>query len=134
MIRIVIKGQIMGGKNNIVITRTGMRFPKKSWAAWRDQAVMQVRTQLPKGFKAFDENVTVGFCYVAGDKRRRDMPAIIDSVWHVLEKAGVVTDDELLWVSVSNRTYDRANPGVWLALQTEAKEGRGKPQVFGTPE
>lgn len=111
----------MGGKNNIVITRAGMRFPKPAWAKWRDQAVMQVRTQLVaiRGFKPFTEPVSVDFWYFAGDKRRRDMPAIIDSVWHVLEKAGVVEDDTLLWITSGQREYKKDGCGVCMYLETE---------------
>ena len=107
---ITIKGQIRGGKNNITVTRTGHRFPNKQWAAWRDEAVRQVRGQLPKGFATICDPIYVGLHYHAGDKRRRDMPAIIDSVWHVLEKSGVVADDTLLWVALSARGYDKENP------------------------
>ena len=108
--RIIIIGQIMGGKNNIIVTRTGHRFPKPSWARWRDDAVRQVKQFIPRGFTPIDSPVNVRLAYFAGDKRRRDMPAIIDSVWHVLEKAGIVTDDWHLWVSESSRGFDKGNP------------------------
>lgn len=108
--KLEIKGQIMGGKNNIIITRSGLRFPKPAWAAWRDAAVMEVKRQLPAGFRPLTEPVNVRLDYVAGDKRRRDMPAIIDSIWHVLEKAGVVADDTLLWIAEASRDFDKQAP------------------------
>jgi Holliday junction resolvase RusA-like endonuclease len=108
--RLVICGQIRGGKNNIIITRTGRRFPNPKWAAWRDAAVMEVQRQLPRGFAAFTQPVNVRLEYVAGDHRRRDNPAIVDAIWHVLEKAGVVTDDVLLWPTESSRGYDKDSP------------------------
>lgn len=114
---ITISGQVRGGKNNLVVTRSGHRFPRKSWAAWRDDAVRQVKAQLPTGWKPIDEDCAVFFDYWTGDKRRRDMPAILDSVWHVLEKAGVVTDDTLLWVSTSWRGYDNENPRVEIGIK-----------------
>ena len=100
----------MGGKNNIIITRTGHRFPKPSWARWRDDAVRQVKQFIPRGFTPFNTPVNVRLEYFAGDKRRRDMPAIVDAIFHVLEKAGVVTDDWHLWVSESSRGYDKDTP------------------------
>ena len=109
-LKLVIHGQILGGKNNIIVTRSGRRFPKASWASWRDDAVRQVQAQLPKGFTCFIENVNVRLAYVSGDRRRRDCPAVIDSVWHVLEKANVVVDDTLLWPTESSRSYDKENP------------------------
>ena len=104
-------GQIQGGKNNMVGTRTGHRFPKASWAKWRDSAVAQIRLQIPNGWKPVDSPTNVKLYYRAGDKRRRDMPAIIDAIWHVLEKVGVCTDDTHLWVSESTRHYSKENPG-----------------------
>ena len=113
-LKLVFSGQIMGGKNNLIITRTGHRFPRKSWADWRDRQVASIKSQLPSGFQTIIEPVNVRLDYFAGDKRRRDMPAIIDSIWHVLEKAGVVADDTLLWVSESSRGFSRENPGATL--------------------
>jgi Holliday junction resolvase RusA-like endonuclease len=109
-LRIVICHQVMGGKNNICITRTGHRFPNKKWAAWRDEAVRGVLEQLPRGFKTISAPVNVRVTYVAGDRRRRDCPAILDAVWHVLEKSGVVSDDTLLWPVESSRTFDQDSP------------------------
>jgi Holliday junction resolvase RusA-like endonuclease len=109
-LKIVIPGQIRGGKNNMIVTRTGLHFPRPEWAKWRDAAVIAVKEQLPRGFKPFTESVSVRLEYVAGDKRRRDFPAICDSIWHVLEKAGVVTDDSILWISDSSRAYDKDSP------------------------
>jgi len=54
--------------------------------------------------------------YLAGDKRRRDNPAIVDAIFHVLEKAGVVADDTLIWPVASSRGYDKENPRAEITL------------------
>lgn len=107
---IVIPCQIIGGKNNMGITRSGRHYPKPKWAKWRDEVVSVIRRQLPEGFKPISEPCNVKLYYVAGDKRRRDFPAIVDSIWHCLERAGVVKDDSLLWVVSSSRSYDPKTP------------------------
>lgn len=107
---ITISGQVMGGKNNMVVTRSGLHFPKKSWAKWRDEKVTEVQAQLPRGWEPISEPTEIHLEYIAGDRRRRDQPAIIDAIFHVLEKAGVVRDDTLLWISKSSRAYDKASP------------------------
>lgn len=87
-----IDGTIPGGKNNINITRSGHRYPNKKWAMWRDQVVSEIMSLFPgqtpkKGrFRLFAR-------YWANDARRRDVPAMIDSLFHVFEKAGLVEDD-----------------------------------------
>lgn len=115
-ISITLMGQVRGGKNNMIVTRSGLRFPKKEWAKWRDAAVSEVRKQLPPGWAPIATPTLIEMSYVAGDKRRRDMPAIIDAVFHVLEKAGFVVDDTLLWVAVSSRIYSKAFPMVTITV------------------
>ena len=107
---IKIHGQIRGGKNNMVVTRGGLHFPKPEWAKWRDLAVALVQVQLSGDWNPISKPVNVRVTYVAGDRRRRDCPAIFDAVWHVLEKAGVVADDTLLWPVESSRSYDKDSP------------------------
>lgn len=109
-VKIVITGQIRGGKNNMLVLRSGVHIPKKEWALWRDQKVKEVASQLPQSWEEIDSPSLMTLTYVAGDKRRRDMPAIIDSIFHVLEKAHVVKDDTLLWVDRSSRAYEKENP------------------------
>lgn len=114
---LTILGQIRGGKNNMIVTRSGKHIPKKAWKLWRDAAVRHVQAAiLFRNFEPISVPCEVEFHYVAGDHRRRDMPAIVDAVWHVLERAGVVTDDTLLWVTKSSRAYDKANPRVELVI------------------
>jgi Holliday junction resolvase RusA-like endonuclease len=120
-LQIIITGQIRGGKNNICITRSGHRYPNKQWAAWRDKAVQEVLAQIPYGMLRIEQSANIRLDYVAGDKRRRDMPAIIDSIFHVLEKAGVVKDDTLLWVSESSRTYSKDFPKAVIAFDLPTK-------------
>jgi Holliday junction resolvase RusA-like endonuclease len=109
-----LKGQVRGGKNNMGRTKTGMSFPKKSFADWRAEAIRQIKTQFSGEPIAVPCNVRID--YVAEDRRRRDFPAICDALWHALERAGVVTDDTLLWPAQSSRSYDKAAPGVTITF------------------
>ena len=114
--RLVLRliGQVRGGKNNMGRTKTGMSFPKKSFADWRAEAIRQIKTQFHGEPIDVPRNVRID--YVAEDRRRRDFPAICDALWHALERAGVVTDDTLLWPAQSSRSYDKAAPGVTITF------------------
>ncbi len=103
----IIEGQIRGGKNNMIVTRSGLHFPKKEWAKWRDEKVSTLKSQLPLNWSPISIPCDMHLSYLAGDKRRRDNPAIVDAIFHVLEKAGVVTDDTLVWPVASSRGYDK---------------------------
>ncbi len=118
-IQLRITGQVRGGKNNMGVTKTGKHFPRPKWAAWRNIAVREILGQLPSGWMSIKVPVSVHLYYVAGDKRRRDQPAILDAIWHVLEKAGVVLDDTLLWVTESTReqgTKETARALITIAM------------------
>jgi crossover junction endodeoxyribonuclease RusA len=123
-VSLVITGQIRGGKNNMIVTRTGMHFPKPEWAKWRDNAVAEIKRQLPPCFKPLDVPINMRLNYIAGDKRRRDMPAILDSIFHVVERAGVVTDDSLIWVVESSRSYDKEHPMAIMYLTATKQENK----------
>jgi len=109
-----LNGQVRGGKNNMGRTKTGKSFPKKSFAEWRAEAIRQIKMQFHGEPITVPCNVRLD--YVAGDKRRRDFPAICDALWHALERAGVVADDTLLWAVQSSRSYDKAAPGVTITF------------------
>jgi len=113
---VTILGQIRGGKNNMIVTKKGKHIPKREWASWRDDAVAQVLSQLPKEWEPIIHPVNVRIEYVAGDRRRRDFPAICDAIWHVLEKAGFCEDDTHLWPAESTRVYDKDKPRATITI------------------
>lgn len=96
---ITLKGQIRGGKNNIKITRTGRRYPDPLFVAWSADALRQIIIQIGPAHcrKPIDNfNYEWFFTYTPEDNRRRDLPAILDAIFHVLENAGVVSDDRYI--------------------------------------
>ncbi len=78
----------------MVVTRRGLHFPKPAWAKWRNEWVEQAIPQ--KSGETIDYPVWARMDYWPKDKRRRDIPAIQDAIWHVLEKAEIVKDDALI--------------------------------------
>jgi hypothetical protein len=78
--------------------------------------VREVAAQIPKDWRAISEPTNIRMEYWAGDKRRRDMPAIIDAAFHVLEKAGFTEDDTYLWVAESTRSYDKQDPRLIITV------------------
>jgi len=96
--RFVIKGQISGGKNQMGVTRNGIHYPKKNFSEWRLNTEYQLKQQMKKmpEFSTINQPVNAIFNYIAGDNRRRDATAILDAVFHVLERMGIVEDDRLI--------------------------------------
>lgn len=105
--KIILKGQVRGGKNNMGVTRSGIHYPKPDFVKWRTLTMSQILGQRPMSFKPIDNgNYHWDFQYIPEDNRRRDMPAILDAVFHCLEKAQIVTDDR--WIK--NMHYRECHP------------------------
>ena len=114
-------GQIRGGKNNVQITRTGHRYPNPTFAKWSHEAVAQIR----RPGSAIEIEKLPWHCrteavidYTPGDLRTRDVPAMIDALWSVLVKAGVLADDGLIRnVTWREHPLDRKAPRVRIELR-----------------
>lgn len=120
-LKLVILGQVRGcGKNHVGVARSGARYALPLFAAWRDDAVRQIRQQTVACADVLPFGVPLIFHlnYYAGDHRRRDMPAILDGLFSVLEKAGIVRDDVLMRDCAGYYTrYDKENPRLEIEMK-----------------
>ena|SRR3990167_574553 len=119
-INLTIYGQIKSGKNKMQIARTGRHYPLKAWAEWRDNVVANLEVYVyQSGIKfPINEPCRVEALYWKGDRRRRDVPGMMDALWHCLERAKIVTDDKLFedvtWIM---KGLDRKNPRVEIKIE-----------------
>lgn len=112
---ITLRGQVRGGKNAMGVTKSGRHYAKAPFKKWREEMVMQIKLQ-DSGVWLIHEPTNIRIDYVAGDRKRRDQTGIFDALFHLLEYAQIVTDDSLLWVTQSTRSYDKSNPGVTITF------------------
>ena len=107
------EGQLPSGKNAVLITRQGRRYPAPRFKAWRD-AMLRA---LPHEHPTFTGPVHLTADYYAGDLRRRDLPGMLDAILHVLEKAKLVEDDAQItscrWIPMG---LNRDMPGCLVTL------------------
>lgn len=105
----------------MLITRFGRRYPKPVFVEWRDNCFAQLDAQnIPKA--GITKPCDISIKYTAGDNRRRDAPGIIDALWHVFEKYGIVKDDTLLGglgktLTFANKGVNKENPHVEVLIQ-----------------
>lgn len=99
--------------------RSGRHYPNEDWAQWRDAVVLSLKFQAARQ-DSLPAGVMIRFHidYYPADKRRRDLPAMEDSIWHCLERAGIVEDDSLLVTGTWVRRTGRA-PGAIINLDLE---------------
>lgn len=119
---VFLPGPISSGKNNMGVTRTGLHYPKPNFVKWRDAAyphILSAKSRSPiRGRFPIDHPITAHITHVPTDRRRRDVPGMIDGLWHLLERFGVVKDDCL----IENVTFDTnrggdETPGIFLILK-----------------
>ena len=115
-----IKGQIRGGKNSILINRSGHRYPNPKWAKWRDTVIRGIQDTLksPVNGLLIDKPCRMRVIYTPNDLKRRDMPAMLDSILHILEKVRLIKDDclitDLEWIS---RPKDKETSGASIFVE-----------------
>lgn len=76
-----VSGQCPSGKNAVIVTRAGHRFPSARFVEWRQQAMNEVFPQLKHlgVVLPITHPVDVLIEYTPKDRIRRDAPGIIDS-------------------------------------------------------
>ncbi len=112
---LVLVGQIKSGKNRILITRTGHRYPPKEFQVWRDAMVLDFAKQWKR--PAITDPVRLHCQYWPGDRRTRDVSGMEDALFHVLVRAGVLKDDGLVWDCLWFRQpMNRKGPKVLITI------------------
>lgn len=99
-----LAGPLKSGKNQVQITRKGHRYPLPQFVEWRTEALRQLKEQLPK-IVTTDQDVSIVVDYVPPDRRRADMPGLLDALCHLLERGGVLKDDRQV-KQCSWKTFD----------------------------
>ena len=119
--RFILEGQVRGGKNHMQINfRTGTHYPTPEFAAWRNRACADLMVQKKDHPIKFplDQELACDINYTPSDNRRRDIPAILDAIFHVLERSGIVADDALIkHIAFRTRQKDARNPRAIIVLE-----------------
>ena len=113
-----LAGQLKSGKNRVLITRQGRRYAPKSFADWRTVMVGQIEKQAkPMNGFPLATPVTLECEYTPGDLRVRDVDGMLGALLHVIVKAGLLTDDGLVWAVTWRRMeMDRKQPGLKFTI------------------
>lgn len=91
-----LSGQLQSGKNRVLITRTGHRYPPKRFQVWRDAMVKQIRQQCDGFPQPITHEVKLIVDYTPGDQRTRDIAGMLDALGHLLERSGLLESDGLI--------------------------------------
>ena len=92
MLNFTLKTQLKSGKNNMCISRYGNHYPKPEFVEWRSRIISEISQQID-AIKTLTEDLSIEILYIPQDKRRRDIPGMIDALFHVFEHMRLVKDD-----------------------------------------
>lgn len=115
-VEITLSGQMKSGKNGMLVDpQSGRHYPSPQFREWRDRMKAAIIDQV--GIKKISEPCSILVKYTPGDRRRRDVPGMMDALCHVLERAGTVVDDSLLvhWLWAP-QPMNRERPGAEIMI------------------
>lgn len=117
MISFTLSGQLPSGKNSVVVTRTGHRFPAKRFQDWRTQALTQLQAQCDGIPQPIRHKLHLAVRYTPGDLRTRDVAGMMDAICHLLERSGLIENDgQIRECSWYENEMDRKQPSAMVSL------------------
>lgn len=97
------------------ISRDGHHYPLKSFVIWRTSVLNQLRAIEQCAPIAYP--CRIEFEYYRGDNRKRDVPGMMDALFHCFERSGLIEDDKLFvethWF---DKGLDREKPRVLVQI------------------
>lgn len=128
IICIELKGGMVSGKNQQgTDPRTGHRFPNARFKRWREKMLPQVRAAKQAagmGDRWFICPLAFWVEYWPADGIHRDMPGLMDALFHLMEQGRVVENDNQFeecrgW---KKHPADRINPRLLITMEPAGAE------------
>ena len=114
-----VTGQMPSGKNAVVVTRTGHRFPAKRFTDWRTKALEELQRQCDGFPQPIRHKIKLIVDYTPGDLRVRDVAGMLDAICHLLERSGLIEHDGLIRDCTWHEfPMDRTKPQATVTLCT----------------
>lgn len=120
-----LSGQIPSGKNQVktaVVKGRVIHFPNKVFKAWREAMLPQLAVQAKKYIETgavlpVSSTISLECEYTPGDARTRDVSGMLDALFHLIVRAGLLVDDGLVWAVTWRRNeMDRQKPGLRFTI------------------
>ena len=105
---LALVGQMISGKNRVLVRRDGKHIPKKQFINWRTDMHFQILEQRPALPPAIVQPVALLCEYWPGDERTRDADGQLSALFHLLVYAKVLKDDGLIY-DVTWHRYRRSD-------------------------
>ncbi len=108
-----------GKANRYIRQKGGGVFKPWNISSWETKAAWEIKLQLDNiGFKeAFSCKISIEAVIFLKDKRRRDIDNMLKTLWDVLEKTGVIKNDNLIYEISTIKHVEKAFQGIFLKIR-----------------
>lgn len=108
--------QVPVPKTNRYIRRKGGKvFKPPRVKNWEVRALWEIRQQYSGD--PIDREVSVDITLILPNRRKRDIDNMLKSLWDVLEKAGVLKNDNLIYEVRTVKKIEKGNQGVIIKIK-----------------
>jgi len=115
-------------KNNRYIRRrNGRVFKPPKVVHWESRALWEIKQQVDG--RCFTEPVSVEVYFFLPDRRKRDIDNMLKTLWDILEKAGVLANDNLIFETRTVKVPKSDTSGTVIAIRP-FKEPREVVRVY----
>ena len=118
--------QVPVPKSNRYIRRKGGKvFKPPRVKNWEVRALWELRQQYSA--KPIDREISVDITLILPNRRKRDIDNMLKSLWDVLEKAGVIKNDNLIYEIRTVKRIEKGKEGVIIKIKDyEEKEQKAE--------
>ncbi len=108
-----------GKANRYIRQKGGGVFKPWRISSWETKAAWEIKLQLENiGFKEpFSCEISIEAVIFLKDKRRRDIDNMLKTLWDVLEKTGVIKNDNLIYEINTIKHVDKNLEGIFLKIK-----------------
>nr|O67766.2 RecName: Full=Crossover junction endodeoxyribonuclease RusA; AltName: Full=Holliday junction nuclease RusA; AltName: Full=Holliday junction resolvase [Aquifex aeolicus VF5] len=101
--------------NRYIRPKGGKVFKPPRVTNWEARAIWELREQF-KG-DAIDYEISVDITLILPNRRKRDIDNMLKSLWDVMEKAGVIKNDNLIFEVHTVKKIEKGKEGVIIKIR-----------------
>ncbi|HID65432.1 MAG TPA: RusA family crossover junction endodeoxyribonuclease [Aquificaceae bacterium] len=101
--------------NRYIRRKSGKVFKHPRITNWEVRAVWELKQQYTG--KPIDYEISVDITLILPNRRKRDIDNMLKSLWDVMEKAGVIKNDNLIYEVHTIKKVERGKEGVIIKIK-----------------
>ena len=101
--------------NRYIRRRGGKVFKHPRVTNWEARAIWEIKQQY--NGKPLDFELSVDITIILPNRRKRDVDNMLKSLWDVLEKAGVIKNDNLIYEVHTVKRVEKGREGVYIKIK-----------------